>query len=453
MSKSIDNLKISISGVRGIVGETLSPRLVSTLSAAFGNYIGAGPVIISRDTRKSGIMVEQAVIAGLLSVGCQPILTGILPTPTLQIVVKEMHAAGGIAITASHNPPPWNALKFINDRGMFLNKIEAKQLLDIYNQDNILQVTEEALQEVKNLQDCFTIHQNKILANIDLKLLKKSKIKVAIDCGSGAAAPYAEKFLQKLGCKVIAINTNADGEFNRKLEPTPDALTELSKVVKKNKCQVGFAQDPDADRLVVVDEDGEILNENYTLALATVRQFQRNKGKVTISLATSKMIADLCKQNNCEIDFTKVGEINVSSEMLKNSSVIGGEANGGVIWPAIHPCRDSFAGMALILELIAHGDTIKKTVCSLPKYYFGTAKITTSGEIANLVINKLKLLYADMNPITSDGIRLDWEDRWLIIRASNTEPLIRLQGEALSIEVLEKMLSEFTKLCQKLTKG
>jgi len=173
MSRAIDNLKISISGVRGVVGETLTPRLISTFTGAFGQYVGQGPVVISRDTRPSGAMVEQAVIAGLLSVGCQPILAGILPTPTLQIAVKEINAAGGIAITASHNPLPWNALKFVNDRGMFLNKTEAREVLDIYNQENTVHVLEESLKSIKPLDNAFKYHLEKIIENIDVKKLIK----------------------------------------------------------------------------------------------------------------------------------------------------------------------------------------------------------------------------------------------------------------------------------------
>lgn len=453
MSRAIDNLKISVSGVRGVVGETLSPRLISTFTSAFGQYVGQGPVVISRDTRPSGIMVEQAVIAGLMSVGCQPILAGILPTPTLQIVVKEINAAGGIAITASHNPLPWNALKFVNDKGMFLNSSEAKEVLDIYNQENTHHVSEESLKTIKVLEDSFKYHEEKVLENIDLKSLKKKKLRVAIDCGSGAAAPFSKDFLENLGCKVFAINTNFDGTFNRKLEPTPDALNELSELVKKEKCHVGFAQDPDADRLVVIDENGQALNENYTLALATIQQLKRKKGPVTVSLATSKLVTHICKKNKCPIEYTKIGEINVSTQMLKNGSVIGGEANGGVIWPTVHPCRDSFSGMALILELIASEKSISSVVDSLPKYHFGSIKIPSSSEKAHMVMTKLKTTYRDQKPLNIDGIRLDWKDRWIIIRPSNTEPLLRIQAEAESARELNALLKEFEAVCRNVIEG
>ena len=447
MSRAIDNLKISISGVRGIVGETLTPRLISSFSAAFGQYVGQGPVIISRDTRPSGIMVEQAVIAGLLSVGCQPILAGIIPTPTLQIAVDELNASGGIAITASHNPLPWNALKFVNDKGMFLNSTEASEVLDIYNQENTHHVVEESLKSIKHLDNAFDFHLKRVLKKIDLAAIKKRKLRVAVDCGSGAGAPYTKDFLEKLGCKVFAINTNFDGNFNRKLEPTPDALNELSRLVKKEKCDVGFAQDPDADRLVIIDEKGLALNENYSLALAAYQALKTEKCTVTASLATSKVLSAVCNLKKASLKLTKIGEINISTEMLRNKSVIGGEANGGVIWPEVHPCRDSFSGMALITELLCKGKSISTLVDSLPKYHFGSVKISSSSEKAHYAVRKLKAQFADEKPILDDGIRIDWEDKWVIIRPSNTEPLLRIQAEADSKRKLSALLNKFEKLC------
>lgn len=447
MSRAIDNLKISISGVRGIVGETLSPRLIATFTAAFGQYVGQGPVVISRDTRPSGMMVEQAVIAGLLSVGCQPILAGVLPTPSLQIAVDELNASGGIAITASHNPLPWNALKFVNDKGMFLNSTEAREVLDIYNQESTLHVIEDSLKSIKTIDNAFTFHQERVLRNTDIKAIKKQKLRVAVDCGSGAGAPFTENFLKKIGCEVFAINTNADGNFNRKMEPTPDALHELSKLVKEKKCDVGFAQDPDADRLVIIDEKGHPLNENYTLALATLQALDKKPGPVTVSLATSKLLSEICKKRHVDLHLTNIGEINVSTEMLRNKSVIGGEANGGVIWPAVHPCRDSFSGMALILELLVKESRISRLVDSLPKFYFGSVKITSSSEKAHFAVSKLKTLFAKENPRLDDGIRIDWDDKWVIVRPSNTEPLLRIQAEADSTQKLKALLNKFEKLC------
>ena len=451
MSKSIGNLKISISGVRGVVGETLTPRLISTFAAAYGQYVGKGPVIIGRDTRKSGIMVEKAVIAGLLSVGCQPVSAGILPTPSIQVIVKNFNAVGAIAITASHNPLPWNAMKFINEKGMFLNEIEARQVLDIYNQENISYVLENQIRQESYIDHAFEIHQKKIFDLIDIDIIKKSKFKVAMDCVNGAGAPFAPMFLENLGCEVIPLFTEPDGNFKRIPEPVPHALTALSETVIKEKCDIGFAQDPDADRLVIVDDKGVARNENCTLALAVLHILSNSPGAVTVNLATSKIIQDICDSYNSELHYSKIGEINVSTQMLKNGSVIGGEANGGVIWPAVHPCRDSFTGMALILELLSKRKSgISKILNELPNYHFGAKKIPCSSEKALYVMRKLKKENKNLNPILIDGIRINWQDQWIIIRPSNTEPVLRIQAEADSEKKLNKLLNSYEKKCREL---
>jgi len=453
VSKSITNLKISVSGIRGVVGETLTPRLISAFSASFGQYVGAGPVIIGRDTRSTGLMVEQAVIAGLLSVGCQPILCEILPTPSIQVMVSHLNAVGGIAITASHNPMSWNAMKFINGNGMFLNNIEAREVLDIYNQENIRYIHEEQCRSIKYHHDAFSVHQQRILKHIDCEIIQQKKFKVAIDCANGAGAPYSQDFLEALGCEVVAIHTETDGIFRRKPEPTPDALGKLEEIVKSHHCDIGFAQDPDADRLVIVDNLGNALNENYTLALAVQHITLSDNSPICVNLATSKMIEDICKINGNELRYTKIGEINVSTEMVKCGAKIGGEANGGVIWPIIHPCRDSFGGMALILELLAkQGQSISQIIDTLPKYYFGSIKLPCSSEKSLHVMRLLKKEHAHLQPLLLDGMRLNWKDRWIIIRSSNTEPLLRIQAEADTPEKLAKMLGEFKEKCLDLMK-
>ena len=451
MSKSISNLKISVSGVRGVVGETLTPRLISTFAAAYGQYVGRGPVIVGRDTRQSGIMVEQAVIAGLLSVGCQPVSAGILPTPSIQVIVKNFNAVGAIAVTASHNPLPWNALKFINEKGMFLNEIEARQVLDIYNQENINYVLENQIRQVKKIDNAFAVHQQKIFENVDCEKIRKRKFKVAIDCVNGAGAPYTPPFLEDLGCEVVPLFSEPDGNFKRMPEPTPDALTALSETVTREKCDIGFAQDPDADRLVLVDEKGIAQNENCTLALAVSHILSKTPGNVTVNLATSKVIQDICDFHNCNLTYTKIGEINVSTEMLKNGSVIGGEANGGVIWPTVHPCRDSFTGIALILEyLSSRTKKVSEVLSELSQYHFGARKIHCSSEKALYVMRHLKDASKDLNPILNDGIRINWDNQWIIIRPSNTEPVLRIHAEAGTKKKLDDLLNSYEQRCRDL---
>ena len=453
MSKSFNNLKISISGVRGIVGETLTPRLISSFAAAYGEYVGRGPVIVGRDTRQSGIMVEQAVIAGLLSVGCQPGSAGILPTPSIQVIVRKFNAVGAIAVTASHNPLPWNALKLINGKGMFLNEIEARQVLDIYNQESVNYVVESEIREVKFIKEAFKVHKEKIFKNVDCDKIRKRKFKVAIDCVNGAGAPYTPPFLEELDCEAVPLFSEADGNFKRMPEPTPDALTALSETVIREKCDIGFAQDPDADRLVIVDEKGIARNENCTLAVATKHILSKTPGNVTVNLATSKVIQDICNEYNCNLTYTKIGEINVSTEMLKNNSVIGGEANGGVIWPVIHPCRDSYSGIALILEhLSEQKKPISQVLSEFPKYYFGARKIHCSSEKALYVMRHLIKQSKSLNPLLNDGMRINWQDQWVIIRPSNTEPVLRIHAEAGSAKKLKTLLDNYELKCRELIK-
>lgn len=441
------NLKISVSGVRGIVGEALTPALVSSFAAAFGQYVGHGRVIVGRDTRVTGDMYERAVVAGLLSVGCQPVLIGIVPTPTVQMVVEEYNANGGIAITASHNPIEWNALKLIGRSGVFLTQCEAKELLDIYNQPHRNYACEEEFRNIRKVDNTFLIHENKIFANVNTGLIKSQNLRVAVDCCNGAGAPYTVAFLKKLGCDVFAVNTKVDGVFHRRPEPIPENLTELSQAVIDNGCDIGFAQDPDADRIVVVDEFGSPIGEQNSIVLATEHLLSRKSGKVVVNIQTTKSVADIAEKYNSECVYTPVGEINVTSRMLDENAVIGGEGgSGGIIFPQVHPCRDSFTGMALILELLSErGQTLRTILNELPLYASAGAKISISSENALKMIRALIRKYQNEKVSTIDGLRIDWTDAWILIRSSNTEPIVRVYAEAKDLEKADELACEFIK--------
>ena len=445
MSKK--NLKISVSGVRGIVGEALTPALVTSFAAAFGQYVGHGRVIVGRDTRITGDMYERAVIAGLLSVGCQPVLIGVVPTPTVQMVVEEYNANGGIAITASHNPIEWNALKLIGRSGVFLTQCEAKELLDIYNQPHRNYACEEEFRNIRKLENMFTIHEDKIFENINVDLVKGRKLRVAVDCCNGAGAPYAVGFLEKLGCEVLAIHTTVDGTFHRRPEPVPENLTALSQAVIENRCDIGFAQDPDADRIVVVDEFGEPIGEQNSIVLATEHLLSQQSGKVVVNIQTTKSVADIAEKYSSECIYTPVGEINVTSRMLKEQAVIGGEGgSGGIIFPQVHPCRDSFTGMALILELLAvRGQSLRTILNGLPLYASSGAKVSISSENALKMIRALIRKYKDEQVSKIDGLRIDWPDAWVLIRSSNTEPIVRVYAEAKDSQKADELAVKFIK--------
>lgn len=442
----IHNLKVSVSGIRGIVGDTLTPSLVSGFAAAFGEYVGGGRVIVGRDTRPSGKMLEHAVVAGLLSVGCQPVLLGIVPTPTVQITVDEYKANGGIAITASHNPPEWNALKFVGPSGIFLNETESAELLDIYNQPDTMYVSEQNYRVIRNHENAFELHSDRVLKNIDCETIKKASFKVAVDCCNGVGAFYSKKFLEKLGCDVVTIFDEKDGIFRRTPEPVAANLDELEKTVKKHSCVIGFAQDPDGDRLGVVDDKGQSVGEQYSIVLAAEHVLSKQPGDVVVNIQTTKAVQDIAQKYGCKVHYSRVGEIYVTKKMIEVSSVIGGEGNsGGIVWPAVHPCRDSFSGMALILEMMAQrGQTISQILDSLPKYFSGNIKMPCPGEKARQVIRAVTEKYAKNKPFVLDGFRLNLHDGWVLIRFSNTEPVIRCSVEASTPEKVKEYLESFT---------
>ncbi len=451
MHNVVQNLKISVSGVRGVVGETFTTQLVTSMAMTFGTYLGRGRIIVGRDTRPTGEMVEHAVTAGLLAVGCQPYLAGIIPTPTLQIMVNEYKTIGGIAITASHNPLPWNALKFVNSAGIFLNDIEARDLLDLYHQQSRAFVPEPELRSVKYLDNSFAIHQQRIFSLINVDAIRACRFKVAMDCCNGVGAYSAVCFLQDLGCEVIPLFDKAEGRFEREPEPVPAHLTALGKVVRDHQCQLGFAQDPDGDRLAIVNSQGIPIGENNTLVLAIKHYLTREKGPVVVSMVTSSAAEYVTQQAGCEIHYTKIGEINVTSKMLQLGAVIGGESNGGVIWPKVHPCRDSYSAMALILEMMAvRKKSIEELLTEFPEYYSSTKKVEASNEQAQHIIQTMQKEYATYRLNLLDGVKINWDDRWVIIRPSNTEPIMRIMAEAKSQAAADELTQEFADKCRQL---
>lgn len=439
------NLKISVSGVRGTVGDALTPSLMADFAAAFGEYVGGGRVIVGRDTRPSGPMYERAVVAGLLSVGCQPVLLGVVPTPTVQMMVDEYKANGGIIITASHNPAEWNALKLVGASGIFLNHTEAAELLDIYNQSDHAYVPEEEYRNLRVVENAFDVQKKRIFAQIDCEMVRGAKLKVAIDCCNGAGAPYSRGFLEELGCEAVALFEETDGVFRRAPEPVAENISELCKAVVEQKCDIGFAQDPDADRIVVVGADGVPVGEQYSVVLAAEHVLSKTPGPVVANVQTTKALADVAAKYDCEAFFTPVGEINVTSKMLEIGAVVGGEGgSGGVIFPAVHPCRDSFTGMALILEMMAmRKQGLEQILEGIPRYISAGAKVPCSPVRAVEAIRRLTAKYADAHPVTTDGLRLDWDDAWVLVRASNTEPIVRVFAEALEQKRADDLVAQF----------
>lgn len=442
----ISDLKISISGIRGIVGESLTPQLIIKFSEAFSTYIGGGKIAVGSDTRPSAEMVKNAVFAGLLSCGASPLDLGILPIPSLQIYVKNRNLDGAISITASHNPVEWNALKLIRRGGHYLYPFEAEELLDVYYQGRFQRVENPEKIEIET--DPFSIHQDKILGLVDTKLIRQKKIRVVVDPCGGAASPFVQSFLETLGAEVVCVNCGLSEGFPRNPEPIPENLDTLCEAVKEHKADVGFAQDADADRLAAVDENGIPVGEEYTLALA-VDYHLRQKGKspVVVNLSTSRVIEDIARKYGVELFRSRVGEVNVARMMEEKGAKIGGEGNGGVMVADVHTCRDSFSGMAFLLEYLAwSGKKLSDLRRELPDYYMIKHKVKASFREARVILNKIGKRFDEGEIQMLDGLRVDCPDFWLHVRPSNTEPVVRIQVEgksrASAKKVFDKIMEE-----------
>ncbi|MFW6123968.1 MAG: phosphoglucosamine mutase [Acidobacteriota bacterium] len=442
----ISDLKISISGIRGIVGQSLTPQLILKFSEAFSSFIGEGKIGVAQDTRPSGNMLKYAVFSGLLSCGATPIDMGILPIPSLQVYVKSKKLKGGISITASHNPVEWNALKLIKNGGFFLNPYEAEELLDFYYQGKFKRVHKSGF--IKKEPHSFRIHENKILRFINVKAIRKKRPKVIIDPCGGAASPYVKNFLEKLGAEVIGINTQLSNGFPRNPEPKPENIGKLCDSVKKYGADIGFAQDADADRLAVVDEKGMPIGEEYTLALAVKHYLSyRQKTPVVVNLSTSRVMEDITQKMGVRLIRTKVGEINVSRKMLETGAKIGGEGNGGIINTEIHACRDSFTGMALILEYLSvSGKSISQLKQELPAYKMIKKKVKAGFRDRKRIFNSITSKFKQGQINTEDGIKIDYPEFWLHVRPSNTEPVMRIIIEGKDGKLVHSLYSEIKEL-------
>jgi len=425
------SLKIAVSGVRGIVGESLTPQLVTSFAAAFGTYSGAGVVAIGTDTRPSREMVTQAAIAGLLSVGCQPVCLGIVPAPSLQHALRRLGAVGGICITASHNPAEWNALKFYGADGIVLRPNQFAELTDLYHQGVYPRVGALEIAEVREDSSAIAGHREKVLESIDGDAIRRRRFRVAADCCNGAAWRATPAFLEALGCEVVAIHDDPEAPFPRDPEPTPENLGALCRTVREARCDLGFAQDADADRLTIVDERGEAMVEDCTLAIAVRHVLGRSPGPVVASVSTSGMVADIAREKGCEVHPAKVGEVNVVERMLETGARIGGEGNGGVVALDVNPCRDSFVAMGLVLEaLAAEGGTIGELRGRLPRYAMVKEKIPCRARDVAPSIRLVARLHRDRPHDRTDGLKVLWPDRWLHVRGSTTEPVLRITSEA-----------------------
>lgn len=427
-----EQLKISVSGVRGVVGEALTLQVAQDFAAAFGLLVGPGRVLVGRDTRPHGARLEAAVREGLRRIGCQPVMAGVVATPTALMLTPALGLRGGVVVTASHNPADWNGLKFIEPNGLFLGAARLDQLVGLFR-NRAFPRASPGPRVVERLLEPMGEHRRRILGYVNAEAVRKRRFRVALDTCNGVGALYAAAFLREdLGCEVFPVFDQPTGEFEREPEPLPERLGRLCEEVRLRGADVGFAQDPDGDRLAIVNERGEPIGEDLTLAFAVEAVLTRHaRGPVVVTLSTSKVVDHVAATHGCEVVRTRIGELHVAEEMLRIGAPVGGESNGGVMVPAVHPCRDSFLGMALVLELLAATDkTVSQWQGTWPSFAVAKDKLAASPEQASRALAALRRAFEGLRVNLLDGIHVDWGNRWLHVRPSNTEPVIRIIAEA-----------------------
>ena len=442
--------KLTVSGYRGIWGDTLNPIIARKYFEGFAQFLKvrySSKIIIARDTRSSGKELLKIATDVFTSIGIDIVDIGITPTPTVLYLVRKYGYDGALMITASHNPIKYNGLKFITSSGLFTNEEEVREINLYLNNDlDAVEMTGECIEDTKLPFE----HMEHILENIDVESIRNKKIKVVLDTINGTGAITTPALLEKLGCEVTMINGVPDGNFAHIPEPLPQNLSQLGEKVREVGADIGFAQDPDADRLVICDEKGQIVFEEYSLSLAILSVLEKEKGSITINMSSSNTNKDIARQFGCETFRTKVGEANVVNGIIENNSVIGGEGSGGIIYPKINTARDSLVGIAIILELLARSNKkVSELISDLPKYEMHKEKISFTGNLENLY-TEIKKNFQNSNSNELDGLRIDFSDSsWLHIRPSNTEPIVRLIIEAKTKERIGEILETVKNITSK----
>jgi len=442
-------LVISVSGIRGVVGGGMIPEIAAMFAAAHGaaarERTGRSAVVVGRDARVSGPVFEAAVEAGLRSVGCDVLHVGLACTPTILLMVEAEEAAAGIAITASHNPADWNALKLASHRGMFLTSEEGEAVVALA-EGEIPRASWDALGRVDRREDATSLHVERVLADplVDRAAVRAREFTVALDTCAGAGGVAAVPLLDALGVTVEGLHLEPTGRFPRDPEPTAANLSDLAKRVRAAGADLGAAIDPDGDRLALVDETGRILGEDHTLALAADHVLGSGRqGSVVTNLSTSQVVDRVAEAHGASVVRTAVGEVNVVLGMLELDAPIGGEGNGGVIHPGIHHTRDAMAGLALVLSHLARsGETLSRLVDAYPVYAIRKAKLPLSSIDAKSFLAHAAEAFADADHDRTDGLRCVWPDReaWLHLRRSGTEPVVRVIAEAPEAAEAERLL-------------
>ncbi|MCI0459291.1 MAG: phosphoglucosamine mutase [Gemmataceae bacterium] len=438
-----NELIVSVSGIRGVVGRGLTPESALAFAAALGTCTQGGRVVVSRDGRPSGSMLRHAVLAGLLSAGCDVDDLGIAPTPTCGLAVRRLGAAGAMMITASHNPAPWNGLKLFGADGRVLPATEGAKVKELFDRAVFRRAPWDRLGRLSECTQATAWHRDRVLELVDTRAVRARRLKVFLDANGGAGGPLGVALLEALGCEVIAHGCSADGHFAHEPEPLAENLRAVCPLVARAGAAVGLVLDPDSDRLALIDESGRYIGEELTLALAVLYRLGQQKGPVVVNMSTSRLVEDLARRFGVACQRSAVGEANVVDRMQEVNAVIGGEGNGGVIDPRVGGVRDPFIGMGLILSLLAStGKPLSALVGELPAYHIVKDKYTVDRARLPEVLAALSRRWPEARLNTLDGLRLDWEDRWIHVRPSNTEPIVRVIAEAPQREQAERLCRE-----------
>ncbi len=427
----------SISGLRGVVGNGLDPGTAAEFAASYASECAMGPIAVGHDGRRSAGVFAAAVEAGVTATGRDALLLGPAATPTIGWLVRDSCLAGGIQISASHNPPQYNGLKFFQRGGMVLGAAQGAALLDRWRRRDFGWAPWDGLGRAIRVDDPDSGHLANLLEIVDREAIRRCRFKVVLDACHGAGGRLASRLLEELGAESLVLGAIPDGRYDHPPEPTAKNLQPFSAIVPAVGAAIGFAQDPDADRLAIVDESGRYIGEELTLALAARRRLDQTRGPVVINLSTSMTTEVLARQKGCPVFRTPVGEINVVECMIAEKAILGGEGNGGVIDPRVGFVRDSFAAMAMILDLMAEsGMPLSRLVAELPRFtmvkdQYPVPEIGTAdaSDVVGLW-GRIASAFPDARADRRDGLRLEWDDRWVHVRSSNTEPIVRVIAEA-----------------------
>ncbi len=422
---------ISVSGLRGVVGDSLTPEVALRYACAFAAEAPPGEIVLTRDGRATGRMIADAVRCGLEAVGRTVLDADVAATPTTGILVRQLHAAGGIQVSASHNPAEYNGLKLFSEAGRVIPATAGARVLERYRAGHTAWVTHQRIGRTRAVENTTQAHWELIRATVDVEQIRRARFTVLLDSNHGAGSLLGRQLLEELGCQVEIVGGQPDGRFEHPAEPLAENLTSVLSLVTRLDAVVGFCQDPDADRLALVDERGRYVGEEYTLALGVDHVLSKRRGPIVTNCSTSRMSQDLAEKYGVPFQRSAVGEANVADLMIACEAVFGGEGNGGAIDPRVGYVRDSFVCMALVLDaLAARQTTLSRWAAELPRYEIVKTKIALAPEQTAAGLERLATRFPDAQVDRLDGLRLDWPGKWLLVRASNTEPIVRAIAEA-----------------------